>query len=403
MIFRNLETQWLEIPPAIHRQAWQWSQDIPIPGYRFKAYLNQVCLLSVLPWLQEQVQPVERISSSSPQSYWYRWIDGSAIDLGERRIILMPTEAMDHSELCVPQEWIDIPAWAGDYYLLIEVDTDEQWLSFRGFTTHLQLKTCGSFDVSDRTYSLPQSDLIQEINVLWVIQQLAQETTRGRIPPLPVLTDAEAESLIRRLERHNPHHPRLELPFFQWAVLLSEARWLQEIQQFSELFSEQFSELSMCNSTGETSKMAPTRLSQWFQNTVEVGWQTLEEIFGSTPSVAHSFRRGYPAATIIQRLKPLHFGTAPTVILSVLAGVDSHPTDEKIEVRAQVLPWLGAAYVPPGLELSLLSMTGEILQAVYARAEDNYIQLKRFRCPPGTQFQVKVAIAEDAVIEDFVV
>jgi hypothetical protein len=395
MTSRNLASHWLDIPPTIHGQVWQWSQAIPIPGHRFNAYLNQVCLLTVLPWLQEQVQHPERIGSRSVQSQLHRWIDGSAVDWGESRIILIPTEAMDQSELRVPQEWIDIPEWTGDYYLLIEVDTDEQWLSFRGFTTHLQLKTCGDFDAIDRTYSLPQSDLIQEMNVLWVMQQLAQEPTQGVISPLPVLAETETQHLLTRLQNPNVNNPRLELPFFQWGALLGQERSLQALQERYEL--------SVRHIAGETGKMFPTHLSQWFQNTFEAGWQTLEEIFGSTPSVAHSFRRGHPADTVIQRLKPLHLGTASTVILSVLAGVESHPTDEKIEVRAQVLPWLGESFVPSGLELSLLSTTGEILQAVYARAEDNYIQLKRFRCPPGTQFQVKVAIADHAVTEDFVV
>ena len=37
--------------------------------------------------------------------------------------MLIPSEAIDDSELEVPQEWVDIPSWAADYYLAVQITT----------------------------------------------------------------------------------------------------------------------------------------------------------------------------------------------------------------------------------------------------------------------------------------
>lgn len=50
----------------------------------------------------------------------------------------------------------------------------------------------------------------------------------------------------------------------------------------------------------------------------------------------------------------------------------------------------------------LLNNSGTIVQTVMARPEDDFIQLKRFRCLPGKQFKVRVQINDVSVTESFV-
>src|SRR5689334_13754739 len=153
MLVSDTSTQWLEIPDAVRTQSWQQSQSISIPGNRLQAYLNQVCLQTVLPWLQEKSEVEPAIDSTDSLSFW-EMVNGSAIVLGTTRLIFIPTEAMDRNEFRVPQEWIDIPSWVGDYYLAVEVDTDDHWLNIWGYTTHQMLKSEGRYDPSDRAYCL---------------------------------------------------------------------------------------------------------------------------------------------------------------------------------------------------------------------------------------------------------
>ena len=140
MLLSDTSTQWLEIPDAIHTQSWQRSQFISIPGNRWQAYLNQVCLQTMLPWLQEKSEIEPSVDSRDSLAFW-EMVNGSAIVLGTTRLIVIPTEAMDRSEFRVPQEWIDIPSWVGDYYLAVEVDPDEKWLNIWGYATHQMLKS----------------------------------------------------------------------------------------------------------------------------------------------------------------------------------------------------------------------------------------------------------------------
>ncbi|NJN90031.1 MAG: DUF1822 family protein [Leptolyngbyaceae cyanobacterium SL_5_14] len=46
-------THWFEIPDEVHSAAWP-RQTAPIPGNQWQAYLNQICLETVLPWLREK-------------------------------------------------------------------------------------------------------------------------------------------------------------------------------------------------------------------------------------------------------------------------------------------------------------------------------------------------------------
>ncbi len=94
------------------------------------------------------------------------------------------------------------------------------------------MKTKGSYDASDRTYSLDEDDLIKDINVLWVARQLCpDEPTRATIAPLPALPLAQAENLISRLGASDIVTPRLAVPIDLWGALLDHGGWRQRLYQ----------------------------------------------------------------------------------------------------------------------------------------------------------------------------
>ncbi|TAG39467.1 MAG: DUF1822 family protein, partial [Oscillatoriales cyanobacterium] len=64
-------------------------------------------------------------------------VNGTAFQIGETRLILIPSDETELEEFCVPQEWVDIPNWSADYYLPVQVNLDgddgECWIELCGF------------------------------------------------------------------------------------------------------------------------------------------------------------------------------------------------------------------------------------------------------------------------------
>lgn len=293
LTFADPSQIWLEIPAASQTEAWQRSQSLSTPGARWTAYLNQLCLATVLPWLQAEYDPKAapwpRLAALT--SYW-DVVDGTAVSLGATRLVLLPSEAIDASELRVPQEWVDIPSWAGDYYLGVQVNPDQQWLRIWGYTSHRDLKQAQNYDGRDRTYSLAAEQLLLDLTVLPVAQQLCpQEPQRAAVADLPVLSPAQAYHLLQRLGHPSLTWPRLAVPFGQWAALLEHGGWRQQLYARRQGLPEQWSVL------------------QWLHNRVsdlaqQAGWQQV-----SQPGLAGA--RGEVAQTALALVRPLHLENQP--------------------------------------------------------------------------------------------
>ncbi|OKH33955.1 hypothetical protein NIES2119_21945 [[Phormidium ambiguum] IAM M-71] len=392
MLVTDTSTQWLEISDTVNRQSWQQSQTISIPGNRFQAYLNQVCLETILPWLQEKSGIAPTIDSKNSLSFW-EMVNGSAIVLGTTRLIFIPTESMDRNEFRVPQEWIDIPNFIGDYYFAVEVDSDEQCLHIWGYSTHEMLKSEGFYDETDRTYSLNGNQIIQDLTAFWVMQQLSGEETRTAISPLPALTSRQAEFLLQQLGDNLIALPRLEIPFVQWGALLEQNHLLEQLCQRRQ---------STVNATETTRQITrSTNLSQWWNNVFETGWQAIEDLFGTQPDLAFNFRGSDTTLTQVRRVKQIQLNAElPTLLLVIMLETEA---DGRMRIWVQILPQPGETYLPANLKLEQLSMTGDVLQSVQAGEMSNYIQLRRFKSLPGTEFRLKVASSDTFISEDFIV
>jgi hypothetical protein len=208
-----------------------------------RAYLNQICLSAVQEWLKTDKRLDAKIwpNVSALMSFW-EIVNGSVLTIGSQRFCLLPTEAIDADELRVPQEWIDIPSWIADYYVLLQVDSDEGYVKVVGYTTHADLKTKGQYDADDRTYTLPTEDLIADINVIWLAQEFcATQTLRTAVPALATLEQAQANQLITRLSASEQVIPRLAIPFSLWAALIAHGGWRQRLYEQRQGLPEQWS------------------------------------------------------------------------------------------------------------------------------------------------------------------
>jgi hypothetical protein len=201
-------------------------------GAQWRATINQMCLDAIIPWLQgEYAQPVK---VQALPNVW-EFVNGTKVECEDLNLVMVPSTALDQSELRVPQEWVDIPSWRGDYYFAVRVNPQENWLTIWGYTTHHQLKTQGKYDAGDRTYSLNEDHLIHDINVLLISQQLADletlqpETLQSEVAPIPLVPIAQARNLLERLGDPAVIFPRLSIPFSLWAGLMAHSGWRQQL------------------------------------------------------------------------------------------------------------------------------------------------------------------------------
>ncbi|PSB30077.1 DUF1822 family protein [Stenomitos frigidus] len=256
----------LEFSAADREQAWQQSQSFARAGDRWDAYLNRLCLNTVLPWLREdrQLQATVWTNTNALPGFW-GLVNGTALTLNTtERLVLLPTETIDRDEWRIPQEWVDIPPWSADYYLAIQVEPEDGWLQMWGYTTHRKLKAQGHYDAGDRTYCLTEPAIMPDLSVLWVARQLGAEPTRAAILPLPAINLAQAENLLTRLGNPSVITPRLEVPFPLWGALVAHDGWRQRLYERRQGLPESRSVRQWLGSSLST-------LAQ------QVGWERLEQ------------------------------------------------------------------------------------------------------------------------------
>ncbi len=379
-----------QISSDLAQQSWLHSQLQPTAKGQWNQYLNQISLQTLLPWLQAEYEPQTSVllNETLLPSFW-SVVNGTALNWGNKRLIIIPEKTLDNSEYRIPQEWVDVPKLVGDYYLAVQINPDDLSMRVWGYTTHEKIKTSGTYNAIDRTYSLDTQEIIQDLNVLWVVSQLnPEEQTRVAVASLSAVPATQAENLLSRLANSNIIQPRLELPFVLWGELVSNDNWRQKLYQLRQ--GELESNL--------TPRNVAANISQWLQNTFEESWQSLDNLFGTNASLGFSFRKNSEENdTTIKRAKSLNL---PNGEVLLVAGLDTE-TDGRIGIRIQLRSPNQEAYLPSGINLKLLSDSGQIIQSIQARSQDNIIQLKRFKIPVGTQFMIQVELDDFIFVEEF--
>ena len=360
----------IEVSPEMQAAAWQFSRSLPTASGRWTAYLNQLCLNSCLSWIRDYL-PAANAWTAQPQFIW-NFVNGSVITVGTVRIALIPTDAIDQTELEVSQEWIDISQWAADYYLAVQIAEGE--IRIYGYATHQQIKA-GTYDSNDRTYCLDAEDLNADLNALWLsYPHFTANQTRAAIASIPTLLTAQADQLIERLS--NSLLPRLEIPFASWAAILENSSLRQRLYQ----------------------PTATTCLNQWFQGQIDAAWQALDRVL-LPQQIAIAVRSPDADQAIegeIYRAKAYDFALGQIALVIGISPV----SDTERRIRLQIHPAGGATYLPGATRLRLLSEDGsEIGQASAAVMETMQLQ---FRASEGEPFQVEITCDEQTLTEQFV-
>jgi hypothetical protein len=298
----------LDILPSIQKKAWEQAQNHSNALARHNSYLNYVSLYTLLDWFTDELMEAETTpkpaiypSENSLPSIW-EVVNGTAIKLGEKRIVLIPCEISDLEEFSVPQEWVDIPEWAGDYYLAIQVnlepEEDECWLEVCGFTTHRYLKNLGKYNRNERIYSMTLDNLIQDIAVMEITLPLKMQ---AEIPKLPNLLEVTAKKWLDFFGNSSIYSPRLRVnnvTFEEWAALMVNDSWRQQLY-------EKRMGLVTSPSLVRADKVTAlhnlvTDLRKWLQNILDSAdeiWQNYEAIFAPVELIGVRGNKQYETAS----------------------------------------------------------------------------------------------------------
>ena len=391
--FADPKQLWLEISPATQTAAWQASQPIQAPGARWRVYLNQLCLQTCLDWLEAEFsQSIIAFPPQDANPVNWEVVTGSCLQLGNTKLVLLPSDTAGQDELLVPQEWVDIPSWIVDYYLAVKVKPDDGCMELWGYTTHRHLKTSGAYDSWDRVYTVEAENLTLDISVLLTtIERCPTAQTRADVVAdavsQPALAAVQAENAIAQLARPHVAFPRLSVPFAQWSAVLANATWRQG------LYTQRLAALG-----GRDGGLGS--LSQYLQGAMMAGWQSLETIFGAeAQQLAFAFRGSESEAS---QAKIIQFDATPNPQSVRLVLLWQMEADGRLAVRSQVYPTEGELYLPPNLTFTLLSDQDEVLQSIQSGEANNYIQMRRFRCPSGYAFALKIQWEGQTVTERLV-
>ncbi|RCJ41017.1 hypothetical protein A6770_36615 [Nostoc minutum NIES-26] len=407
--FVSIDTNhiWLQVETAEQEKIWQLSQHHSNAIAIYNAYLNRICLSTLLPWFSESLQEstlrAEVFPSEENLFSILELVNGTAIKVGETKIVLVPTETIDIEELCVPQEWVDINSWAADYYIPVQVnldgDNDDSWIRVCGFATHRQLKNQGKYNSSDRTYSLPIEQLTENFTLLFATLGLRW---REEVPSEVTLSAAD-QNLLQTLSDTFIYSPRLlDIPFAQWAALISNEQWRQQIynQRLGKEKTVSTAEKDLSPSI-ETS-FIQVNLNQWFEKLFTAGWQPIDEVLNSQlGNLVYEFRSlSATRKTGVSGVKLIDLGIELGGQSLALMLALSQEEDEKIAVIVQVHPTGNQKYLPPNLKIMLLE-SGDVLQQIQSRSRDCYIQLNRFKGLSGTSFSIQLILDNFRMIENF--
>ncbi|MEM9924487.1 MAG: DUF1822 family protein [Cyanobacteria bacterium P01_D01_bin.50] len=243
MSLNNPTNLWLEIPESQQTRIWEESQAFSTDNRRWMAYLNSLSLKVFLPWLQQEYQKDAKVfpNSATLSSIW-EITNGTGISFNGKRLVLIPSEAIDISELRVPQEWVDIPNWSADYYAAVQVNVEEGYIRIWGYTTNVDLKNMATYDANERAYCLDKEHLISNLSIIWIsLQVCPEEVIKNETVPLPELSTTQAENLLNRLGNSLLINPRQAIPFTMWGALIQHGGWRQRLYEQRQGMQKQFS------------------------------------------------------------------------------------------------------------------------------------------------------------------
>ncbi len=414
---------WLNFTEEDVQKAELIKENYPNHTGKNQAFINYLCLMIFEKYLRKYFFDDNTQINCDWIKMFQLWhfVHGGAININEKRLILIPNENIDIEGFEIQKEWVDIPDLAGDYYLPIQVDMEAKYLHIWGFVGRETLKQKAQFESIYRVYIANGNCVIDQFDSLMIALDLVNDE-KGQINNLLPLEENEAKELIKTLSNTGSYSPRLEVKFEKWASLLNEENRLEELA------------LSM-------NKKPLIKLRDWLTGIVTEGWEKLEELTANrNPQLAlrntpvmrgekdteeieklveemetteDEYKR-WIAAENLRKLDPNHHKLPEVRIKNLVLKEHEialkvsimRKLDGVLSVFLRVNPQTQIDQLPDDLCLYLQIFDQEGKQIIkdvktLKKPEKNYIQrLGKFN--PGDRFNVKISVGDVAIREEFV-
>lgn len=266
----NSEHLWLKFSDEDQAKAEEISQGCTLKGGRHQSFLNALSSICLMKWLKITFPQMNyhQLDEENLLTIW-EFVNGTPININSSNLILLPEETEDLSEFYIPQEWVDIPRFRGDYFLPIQVNLETGWLRFWGFVAYEDIKKLGIYDHTFTQYILPEQVVEGDLNLLFLFEKYSL-SPKPEYQPLPLLSKEEKYNLLTQLPLLDTMIIRHHLNFFQWAVLFSDDDCRQYLYQ----------------------KYQPLSLGNWlqynFNQAYDRGWQHLRDFADSLDLISNT-------------------------------------------------------------------------------------------------------------------
>jgi hypothetical protein len=343
------ETIWLE--PEQFEQARTFISPCVSKASQWQLYLNALALFGFEQWLRKStvMRSIDRSQCVNDIGAMYN------LNVDDFKLTLIAKEHILDEITEIPSAAIGLSDRAAHFYVLLEVSEEQARILIRGFLRHDQLPQAldqaNQPCLQNNSYQIPLSAFDPDPNHLLFYCEFLEPTAI----PLPTIAMA--------------HWVTSEVPPF---IPLTET--LQDTR---------------------------LKLGKWLQGIFAEGWQTLDALNTLISPAAQlalnprTHKIGAKGGKLIDLGMQLQ-GQSTILLLNI-----TEEPEEKMSVLAQLHPSGQDRFLPPQMTLTLLSQSGEILQEVCSRAQDNYIQLKSFKGSSGTSFSIRVSFDDLRLCEHF--
>lgn len=162
--FDVLPTEAINLSPDVFDQALNLSAHIPHEERQWQTYLNALALGGFEQWLGERATDLtlNKKQCSVLQPFMANAIDAvSHLQVGQFKLCLISMGSLTDEEVTVPRAVVDLPEFVAHFYVLVEVQEEQETAVIQGFLSYEQLvNQRDQHDLEaeeDWTYQLPLS------------------------------------------------------------------------------------------------------------------------------------------------------------------------------------------------------------------------------------------------------
>ena len=280
---------------------------------RHRSYLNLLVRNTFLSWLNLILEKeiIDNYSLENNLSIW-EFINGSAIDIDASRIILIPLETEDKSAISIPEEWLKIPSWVGNYYVAVEVNLEENYLNFWGYTSYKEIINNSELDIVNYHRDLDTEYLENDLSLMALEYEYGWEKV-PQIEQVTLVSQQQQNNLVAQIK--DELFPRYSINFTQWLSIISDQKTRNNLLNSRQSIN----------------------LSQWLKQEIELtmikGWQNakdlIDELFSPDLSLQPTFSTRRRSISLPEALDIIRQNKQTEAVNNILPIIPSLVTDDR--------------------------------------------------------------------------